>query len=219
MPHKVPKIIVASHERSGTHFLMNAIADNYGYISDPWIDIDWPQVKNPYASENFCYFLEQFQGKGVISTFKTHFPASFLEPVIDLILDEFQVFYIYRDVIATMNSFSRHISGFDWDMGPTADSGRELMSMQPSGALLRYQAKQFASLLERWRQHVYSWTKGLTAERRAKIIYVRYKDLNERFDETIRSIGDRLGCFVVNTVRPDKNDRVILPEEKNANVG
>jgi hypothetical protein len=34
-PAGTRKIIVASHERSGTHFLMNTLADNFGYVSEP----------------------------------------------------------------------------------------------------------------------------------------------------------------------------------------
>ena len=36
-----PKVMVVSHERSGTHFLMNTIALNFDYISAPWINLDW----------------------------------------------------------------------------------------------------------------------------------------------------------------------------------
>ena len=35
------KIIVFSHERSGTHFLMNTIGENFGYNNLQWIDIDF----------------------------------------------------------------------------------------------------------------------------------------------------------------------------------
>ncbi len=34
------KGMVVSHERSGTHFLMNTLALNFGYIAKPWINFD-----------------------------------------------------------------------------------------------------------------------------------------------------------------------------------
>ena len=44
---KTKKVIVISHERSGTHFLMDTIALNFGYVGDfdergaaRWIDLD-----------------------------------------------------------------------------------------------------------------------------------------------------------------------------------
>jgi hypothetical protein len=35
-----PPVMVVSHERSGTHFLMNSIARGYGYTAKPWVDMD-----------------------------------------------------------------------------------------------------------------------------------------------------------------------------------
>ena len=34
-PDERPAVMVVSHERSGTHFLMNALAACYGYVSRP----------------------------------------------------------------------------------------------------------------------------------------------------------------------------------------
>ena len=39
-PDERPAVMVVSHERSGTHFLMNALAACYGYVSAPWINLD-----------------------------------------------------------------------------------------------------------------------------------------------------------------------------------
>ena len=37
-------VLVVSHERSGTHFLMNSIARGYGYTSTPWVDMDYDSM-------------------------------------------------------------------------------------------------------------------------------------------------------------------------------
>ena len=37
-------IVVCSHERSGTHFLMNSIAHNTHYSVEPFIDFDYMQI-------------------------------------------------------------------------------------------------------------------------------------------------------------------------------
>ena len=34
-----PKVLVVSHERSGTHFVMNSLALNLDYVSSPWINL------------------------------------------------------------------------------------------------------------------------------------------------------------------------------------
>src|SRR5215469_1383683 len=43
-----PAVMVVSHERSGTHFLMNALASCYGYVSAPWVDFDRPTFNINY---------------------------------------------------------------------------------------------------------------------------------------------------------------------------
>ena len=41
-----PAVMVVSHERSGTHFLMNALAACYGYVSAPWVNLCLPTVNS-----------------------------------------------------------------------------------------------------------------------------------------------------------------------------
>ena len=40
-PEDVKKAMIVSHERSGTHFLMNTLDKNFPYISQPWINFDF----------------------------------------------------------------------------------------------------------------------------------------------------------------------------------
>lgn len=40
-----PSALVVGHERSGNHFLMNTLARAYGYIAEPWFNLD--QVPHP----------------------------------------------------------------------------------------------------------------------------------------------------------------------------
>ena len=35
-----PKVLVVSHERSGTHFMMNSLAANFGYVANPFMNLD-----------------------------------------------------------------------------------------------------------------------------------------------------------------------------------
>ena len=207
VPDRIPKVIVASHERSGTHFLMNTIADNFGYISEPWIDIDWPEVQNPYPAENFKAFLSQFQGRGVLNVFKTHFPFDFFEPVFDWLLTHFTVFYIYRQLEPCMASLCKHINGWPWKMGPEAENGEQLAGMEPSGALLRYQMEQKENCAIRWRDHQQSWFRA------EGVHFVQYERLDNDFDTEVRKIGKVLDAHVTDIVRPSRGERVIISEE------
>jgi len=205
------KVLVVSHARSGTHFLMNTLADNFGYISSPWIDIDWPELINPHHTDSFWAFLKMVKGRPILNTFKTHFPAEFFQPVLGEYLKEFHIFYIYRELHATMESFCRHLKDLDWFEGPRLPSGKELMKWPPVGGMLRYQSCQYPTILDRWKDHLRGWTTELPPGCREKIIYIRFQDLQNRFEQTVKKIAFELGYFPRRIVRPSKTDRVVTP--------
>ena len=206
------KVIVASHERSGTHFLMNTLAYNFGYVSDPWIDIDIEQVINPFAASNIADFLNHFFGEPILNTFKTHFPAEFFLPILNTLLDDYQVFYIHRNGAETMNSFAKHLNAYDWYAGPKVRDGMELATAEPSGYLMRYQWGQIPDMHARWKAHVKGWML-LPEKYRDRIIYVKFEELNLRFENTVKEIAKALGRPPVkNITRPSKYEHVITPE-------
>lgn len=214
-PNATKKVIVASHERAGTHFLMNTLAYNFGYVSAPWIDIDIEQVVNPFAPENFMLFLEQFEGKPVLNTFKTHFQADFFLPILDKLLSEYWIFYIYRRGSDVMESFTKHLNSYPWDAGPKVSDGEELSRTRPAGYLMRYQKTQLPNMWARFLVHNSGW-KNLPEKYRDRIIYVGYEDLNERFEQTVRNIGVKIDRGIINIFRPSKFEHVMTPERKTA---
>lgn len=184
------KIIVFSHERSGTHFLMNTIAANFGYIGMPWVDLDTATIPNPYDPAAVWNYLRQFIGYSVLNVFKSHYPFEFVSPVMDKILMEYEVFYIWRqDIEALFDSFARHIAAYEWNSGPAVD-GCVLMKAGPSGALLRYQPRQYHSMLDRYTFHTTAW---LESAKDFNIHVVRYEDLDEVFETEVKKIGKTLG--------------------------
>lgn len=213
-PKDISKVIVISHERSGTHFLMNTLAENFGYISDPWIDLDFNMPVNFWAADNIMNILNTMKGQPVLNTIKSHHQVEFFFSILPDILDEFLVFYIYRSARAVMESFCKHLNAYYWNAGPKVGTGRLLADFQPSGALLRYQTRQFPTMLDRWKGHVRGW---LTLPERIKeqIIYVRFNDLDHDFDNTVYRISERINMNLISEFpqRPSKFDRVITPSE------
>lgn len=205
------RVIVASHERSGTHFLMNTIADNFGYVSDPWIDLDWHMVLNPFASDNFLHVLMMGSGAPVANLFKTHFPAEFFMPIMGWVLDHYEVFYIYRKYKPTMRSFCNHLNALSWNAGPKHEDWHDMAVSEPSGAILRYQARQIRSVKERWRQHVHGWVAGMPKQYRERIHYVWFADLNSRFEATVERMAQWIGPIRGEIRRPKRSERVITP--------
>lgn len=208
-PEWTKKAMVISHERSGTHFLMNTLADNFRYVSMPWINLDFDNPVNYYSPENIKGFLECMNGKPVLNIVKSHHPVDFLLPVLPEILQEFHLFYVYRDGDEVMESLCRHLKTEDWDMGPTVESGEILARTMPSGALLRYQKRQYGTMWERWQEHVNGWT-GLPDGLRGDIIYIPFQALKDDFENVVRYIAQRIGRQAPEKiVKPDKEHRVV----------
>ena len=207
-PPDTVKAIIVSHERSGTHFLMNTLALNFGYISSPWINLDLDHPINYYAPENIMDFLGFMRGKPIVNVIKTHHQVGFFMPILEKILDDFHVFYIYRPVRAVMASFCKHLHNHAWDTGPKVHDGLELAAIAPSGAMLRYQKVQYPTILDRWKAHVKGWL-TLPEKTRERIIYIRFQDLNLDFKNTVRRIGQRIGKECHNPIRPRKDNKVV----------
>lgn len=202
---------MVSHERSGTHFLMNSLAKCFGYIANPWINFDISTLPvNFYAPKNIVEYFEQFRGKTIVNIFKSHHPYAFFEQVLPSIIDEFHIFYVYRDPRDVMLSMWRYLNTLHWYEGPKTVSPKELIRQQPSGRLLRYQWNQEPSMIHRWRTHVDGWTLGVPENMRSRVTLIRFKDLAQNFEQVIRSIGqffDSPSSFE----KPSLNDSSVLP--------
>ena len=219
-PKGTRKVIVVSHERSGTHFLMNTLADNFGYISREWIDFDDEYIANAYAPQNILRFIDLTKGLPILEIFKCHYSVDFFKEIFRELFDEFRVFYIERDGEDTMESFCKHLNGFDWNVGPKVSDGKALACTQPSGALMRYQMFQHIDMSMRHLDHVHGWQS--LRERpffEDQIFYIRYEDLRDNFDNTVLRIGAWLDMEMINNkpVKPGKRDRVIATDREMRN--
>ncbi|MFQ5963356.1 MAG: sulfotransferase domain-containing protein [Candidatus Scalinduaceae bacterium] len=205
------KAIVISHERSGTHFLMNTLALNFGYISKPWINFDFEIGINFHSSRELLAFFKKMHDLPILNIIKSHHHISFFSDFIDYLAEQFHIFYIYRDPRDVMVSFWRLIQNLSWDEGPKTDSVCQFMRTAPRGAILRYQKEQSPTILHRWQDHVIGWINFAEESRNQKAIVIRYEDLNLKFDEIVKEIGIRIDFSAEKPKRPDREDNVILP--------
>jgi len=205
------KVMVVGHERSGTHFLMNTLALNFGYVARPWINFDFDLGINFHAPQAVRDFFVQMHGKPVLNIVKSHHPYGFFSEVIDEIHDEFHVFYILRDPRDVMVSYWRCIRELPWDEGPRADTVGEFMRAAPRGAVMRYQKEQVPNMLARWKAHVDSWIHDAPTIVRNNLIVIRYEDLNSNYRLVVSRIGEHLGIHCATPVRPNTTDNVVLP--------
>lgn len=219
-PAWIPKIMVVSHERSGTHFLMNSLSLNFGYYAEGnttdtdklWLDLDMNLPINFWNPRNIMDFFNMLKGKPVLNIVKSHHPIEFFKPILRDIVEEFFIFYIYRDEKGVMDSCSRHYNIMEWDAGPKTENGVEYSLAIPCGGQLRYQKRQYINCRERWNEHVRGWINEVPLSLMNRIVYVKYHDLRDNFDQVIRDISSRIGIACPEyPVKPSKFENVVTP--------
>ena len=99
-----PRIMVVSHERSGTHFMMNALAGTGGYISDPWINLDYQTGLNFHAPRVLEEVFAKYALKPSLNIVKSHHQLAFFEAVLPKVLQDFRIVYMVRHPSSLMVS-------------------------------------------------------------------------------------------------------------------
>jgi tetratricopeptide (TPR) repeat protein len=205
---KRPAVMVVSHERSGTHFLMNSLAACYEYVSAPRIDLDENDINiNYYSPITIRKTLLDLAARPVANIVKSHHAVEFFADELPRITQRYVVFYIHRDPVKVMLSFWRFIHQFEWLYGPKVADPCAFALAEPCGHMMRYQVRQLPNLISRWAAHVDGWLAA--AKGQPRIVPVRYEELDTRFEETVASFADVLGRKAVAIVRPARDVNVI----------
>ncbi len=99
-PELVKSLMVVSHERSGTHLLMNALVSCTSYVPSPLLDFDlypFSAMTNFYAAQSVCDFFNIHvpsicsQGYGLSSIIKSHHHADFFSQLLQDDLDNCKI--------------------------------------------------------------------------------------------------------------------------------
>tara|TARA_B100001027_G_scaffold71713_1_gene49019 strand:+ start:726 stop:1520 length:795 start_codon:yes stop_codon:yes gene_type:complete len=207
-------IFVCSHERSGTHFLMNSIATNSNYTAEPYLNFDLiplGDTVNFFSASHVKSFVDEIsnikhQNKrhGLSSLIKSHHPSYIFEELFNN--QSFFFFYIYRDPVETLLSFWKFIHHWNWHEGPKLDTPLKFVKTEPEGQMQRYQKKSYINIFLRWLNHVLEWVE---ASKKFKNIYlVSYKKLNLDFNSTIIKIMNLLEIPFNKIIKPPKNNYI-----------
>lgn len=205
------KIAIFSHERSGTHFLMNTIAENFGYIVEPWWDFDHNVTINIYYSGYILEYLNDFKNKPILNILKSHHASDFFIDILPEILEDFKIIYIFRDPRDVMLSFWHYTNKLDPFLGPQVKNLSDFIHSAPCGSMLRYQTKQFDTIIDRWSAHVNGWIEASEKLNSENLLLLNYEILNLKFDFTLEHISNFLDMENKNNVRPDKEKNTVLP--------
>jgi hypothetical protein len=210
---KMPRLMVVSHERSGTHFLMNSLGNAFGYVAWPPFDFDYHLVNiNFYAKQSVLQYFQSLKNINLANIIKSHHQVAFFEGLLEQIQKDFHILYIYRDPCDVMLSCWRFMNAWSWEEGPRRATVSEYIRAQPCGQMMRYQMFQEKSMLHRWQSHVNGWYLNLNKSLQKKIIYVRYENLLNNYTETLKNIADRLQLDIKSSKMPARNQHVIAPQ-------
>jgi Sulfotransferase domain len=208
-------VMVVSHERSGTHFLMNTLAACFGYVATPWLDIDRNKFNiNYFHAQSLQTLIVKIAALRTANILKCHHEFEFFSPIVDAfagklhvfyISGKLHVFYIYRHPADVMASYWRFLRTWNWSEGPRADTALDFATAVPMGRLMRFQFRQYGSMLDRWANHVRHWIE----QPPAKIHPVKYEDLDGRYEDTVKSLSVALGVAPRRIARPQRGHDVV----------
>jgi hypothetical protein len=201
-------IMVVSHERSGTHFMMNAMALCFGYISNPHVDIDRHQFNiNYYHPQSLQTLILKLAALRAANILKDHHEFEFFSTIIGAFEGSIDIIYIHRNPADVLTSFWRFLNTWNWVEGPKVDTALEFAKTPPMGQLMRYQFRQYDTMLDRWANHVKHWVEASSRARNIHI--VRYEDLANCYDDTIKGLGAALGLKPRKIERPPRDQNVV----------
>ncbi|GIV76546.1 MAG: hypothetical protein KatS3mg050_0940 [Litorilinea sp.] len=204
-----PKLLfyVISHERSGTHFMINTILRN-AYLRSGWHNIgEWfgpyDNPANPFAH------IDAFNSKWDLA----HKQAAIIKSHCDRELFEARyrkakVIYVLRDPRDTLTSWFYYLNRDEfYHYNPQVPDHRcksfaEFLR-RPVSPFLRYSYSlhgDFSNVAERWASHVNGWLKAAASD--PNVLVVRYEELHRDYKHTLKKIASFLGLRLRLRTRP-----------------
>jgi hypothetical protein len=206
-----PAVMVVSHERSGTHFLMNALAACYGYVSLPCIDLDHPSenLLDRSSRDEICDALMALATGPLANIVKSHHSADFFAGTLGRLGERYVIFVMCRNPVPVMLSYWRFLHLFQaWESaGPQVADPLTFAGAAPFGRMMRYQTRPCATVLERWAAHIEGWREA--AATWPHVVFVRYEDLDTHYEKTVQSFAQLLGQPPLALTRPARDFNVI----------
>lgn len=208
------KILVVSHERSGTHFLINTIAKNFGYdnyqietTARDALNASQKEVEQ-YKSQVRAMITKHFQAN-TKRIFKSHHQYGFFSEYMSDVFRHFHVFYVVRDIRDVLTSCYFYFNGAATRAFPKPKSVGELaFNIKPykfsfDGAYSLIKSEDF---VERWIRHVSDWV-----DSGARV--VTYESMKTSFDSVLNQISKELGRKASSVHIPTLSDRAVSPRK------
>ncbi len=211
------KLMVISHERSGTHFMINTLAAMYG-LPEKQLDLYiYHGTNTESAYESLGYKKDVQEHLSELSTtgtniIKSHHHHAFFEDY-DFESNNIQPIYVHRDVRDVMVSCHHYFNAHRF-LGPlvfpfSLSPYHLAFSVTPHDYRFdrAYSYYKNETMIERWKNHVDPF---LSDDRFLK---VEYKDLNLHFEQTINKVGHIIGDYDENANKPTLANQTVTPRK------
>ena len=196
------KILVISHERSGTHFLMDSISLNTDYNSSPWQDVYCKDSINPndnykqqYKQQIELFFAKHYSIETKM-IYKSHHQFYYFDNIMDKILENFHVIYVYREPKDVLCSCFKYFNLVETNAFPKNDNIHEFLYCCPynygyDGA---YSYITSSNMVERIYNHYNSYIK------RKNIYFISYHSLKTDFQQTMIKLANNFNIGLKNDI-------------------
>lgn len=203
--------LVVTHERSGTHLLINMInyKNNGNFCAIGKLPDNKKHDLETYKDYVYKYILmNSVANKDVIS--KSHHQSFFYEDFIDYLFENYNVIYLKRDIKDVLVSYYKFLNS-DEEHKLIKDFPKfdEWIFMNPKNVGYKYFANypdphvfyEPIDYIDRWLIHVNSWVKY-----KDNLLMINYEDILNDYIETKNKIENFLGQKISDKI-PNINDK------------
>ena len=207
-------ILVVTHERSGTHLLINIInsENNGSFRAIGKLSLNIEHNLDNYKNYVYKHIVNTFSPE-LIS--KSHHQVEFYEPFIEYVFDNYKVIYVKRDikdVLVSYYYFLKRGDNFpefkDWIFMSPKEVGNKYVDNNPDPHII-IEPKEY---IDRWTLHYNGWMKY-----KDKLLVVNYEDLLNDFQLQKQRLEDYLGKKVSDDL-PDRNDKILTNIKPNKGI-
>ncbi|MBD3407258.1 MAG: hypothetical protein GF411_14150 [Candidatus Lokiarchaeota archaeon] len=225
----IKKPLIASFPRSGTHFLINTIKDNFIDVDNGWVDVvhgvkhRWVKDVKPDGSNLSEKIREQLIKYGespVRKPLKTHYQFYFLERHWDVIKELYDVFYIIRDPRDVMAACFNYYNKTNFEIFIKEKNFSKFLRHELWNAHSETQPFSFSlvkprNIVDKWNKHVHSW---MTFVNRG-VTLIKFEDLNQNPTRVINHIENETSQNKINDKIKivDINDKRYRPDYEGDN--